>query len=121
MEGTTTCFPLQLNRTSFIHTSHSFLLLVIIHMMRVKPRTVHIRTERVLFISSIPNYEHSRDYAFKRHSRDTREALHSVDSRQAGRKQQVLKENLCIPPKQKLLKFVHLVILLHFLHHNANF
>jgi len=44
-EGTTTCFPLQLNRTSFIHTSHSFLLLAIIHMTGVKPRTVHIRTK----------------------------------------------------------------------------
>jgi hypothetical protein len=63
-------------------------------MMGVKPRTVHIRTERVVFISNLPNYEHSRDYALKRHTRDTSEALHSVDSRQAGRKLQVLKENI---------------------------
>jgi len=65
MEGTTTRFPLQLNGTSFIHTSHSFLLLAIIHMMGVKPRTVHIRIERIVFISNFPNYERSRDYALK--------------------------------------------------------
>jgi hypothetical protein len=76
-------------------------------MMGVKPRTVHIRTERIVFISNIPNYEQSRDYALKRHTRDTSEVLHSVDSGQVGRKLQVLKENLSyrilsyrIPPKK---------------------
>lgn len=70
------------------------MLRAIIHMMGVKPRTVYVRTERVVFISNIPNYEHSRDYALKRHTRDTSEALRSVDSRQARKKLQILKENL---------------------------
>jgi hypothetical protein len=56
LEGTITCFPLQLNRTSFTHTSHSFLLPAIIHMMGVKPRTVHIRTERVVLSATFLNY-----------------------------------------------------------------